>query len=270
MDAEYFLVDQGLAEPAPLTFRYHRFAPHSEFGRHRHRWGQLSRISLGLMELLLEDQRVVAPAQYLLWTPAEVPHAAYIRHAMHYTSIYINREQAARLPAHICLIEQTSLIRALLDDFCQRQITVISDPWDTRQAELLVERLVRASHEESYLPDSAQRLLQPILQAIRQDPADATTLKQWAEQVFSTERTLARLFQRELGMSFGQWRARARLLEALSRLKQGDSVQDISAALGYATPSAFIAMFQKQLGDSPERYRRQLLQDGQWQDGLSV
>ncbi|XLM23124.1 helix-turn-helix domain-containing protein, partial [Chromobacterium piscinae] len=40
---------------------------------------------------------------------------------------------------------------------------------------------------------------------------------------------------------------------------QGDSVQAISAQLGYATPSAFIAMFQKQLGASPERYRRQLL-----------
>lgn len=34
--------------------------------------------------------------------------------------------------------------------------------------------------------------------------------------------------------------------------------QDIALALGYGTPSAFIAMFRKQIGFSPERYRRQM------------
>ncbi|WP_434633676.1 AraC family transcriptional regulator [Chromobacterium sp. CV08] len=267
---DYLASDHDLPEPMPLTFRFHRFAPKSEFARHRHRWGQLSRINLGMMELLLDEGRVVATAQYLLWTPPAVPHAAYIHQAMYYTSIYVGDEAAARLPPATCLLEQTPLVRALLDDFGQRQITVPTEPWDIRQAELLCQRILQSGREASYLPDSRQRVLQPILDAIRQDPADATTLKQWAERVFSTERTLARLFQRELGMSFGQWRNRARLLEALSGLKQGDSVQDISARLGYATPSAFIAMFQKHLGDSPERYRRQSLDEGGWPDEFSA
>ncbi|MEN2425893.1 AraC family transcriptional regulator, partial [Chromobacterium vaccinii] len=86
-------------------------------------------------------------------------------------------------------------MRALLDDFGQRQITVPTEPWDVRQAELLCQRILQSGREASYLPDSRQRLLQPILDAIRQDPADATPLKAWAERVFSTERTLARLFQ---------------------------------------------------------------------------
>ncbi|QEL56202.1 AraC family transcriptional regulator [Chromobacterium paludis] len=267
---DYFASDAALPEPAPLTFRYHRFTPRSEFARHRHRWGQLSRINLGLVELLLDEGKVVAPAQYLLWTPPEVPHAAYVRQAMHYISIYVSGEMAARLPDHTCLIEQTPLVRALLDDFALRRITVPSDPWDIRQAQLLCQRLLESGKEANYLPDSGHKLLRPILDAIRHDPADATPLKQWSERVFSTERTLARLFQRELGMSFGQWRGRARLVEALARLRQGDSVQDISARLGYATPSAFIAMFQKQLGDSPERYRRQLLEGGQGNEDVSA
>ena len=74
----------------------------------------------------------------------------------------------------------------------------------------------------------------------------------------STERTLARRFQSELGMSFVQWRNRVRLLRALVWLKEDCSIQDIALALGYGTPSAFIVMFRKQLGFSPERYRRQM------------
>ena len=59
-------------------------------------------------------------------------------------------------------------------------------------------------------------------------------------------------------MSFVQWRSRVRLLRALTWLREGRAVQDIAADLGYGTASAFIAMFNKQLGYSPERYRRQL------------
>lgn len=58
-------------------------------------------------------------------------------------------------------------------------------------------------------------------------------------------------------MSFVQWRNRARFLKALAWLKDGWPVQDIAAQLNYGTPSAFIAMFRKQVGFSPERYRRQ-------------
>ena len=59
-------------------------------------------------------------------------------------------------------------------------------------------------------------------------------------------------------MSFVQWRNRVRLLRALVWLKEDCSIQDIALALGYGTPSAFIVMFRKQLGFSPERYRRQM------------
>ena len=55
-------------------------------------------------------------------------------------------------------------------------------------------------------------------------------------------------------MTFGQWRTRARLVHALKRLAQGAAVQLVSLEVGYQQPSAFIAMFQKELGNSPGRY----------------
>ncbi|WP_088968569.1 helix-turn-helix domain-containing protein [Vogesella sp. LIG4] len=255
-------VDLALPEPSPLSFRYEQYQADTEFDWHRHPWGQLNRISLGLLELQLAERSLVAPAEYLVWIPAGVEHAAHIRQSLDYVSVYVAHDAAASLPAQPCLIAQTPLVRALLDDFCQRGLGAITDSWDARQAQLLLHRLQQAGSVDDYLPDSDDRLLRPILLAMRTQPGDATTLAAWAQRVHSTERTLARRFQQHLGMSFVQWRSRLRLLQALSWLKLGRTVSDIAAELGYATPSAFIAMFVKQTGITPDRYRRQLLAEG--------
>lgn len=84
------------------------------------------------------------------------------------------------------------------------------------------------------------------------EPGDNRPLAQWAEQVHVSERTLARQFVRELGMSFGEWRQRLRYLTAIEALDSERSVQHVAFDLGYSTASAFIAMFQRHAGCTPE------------------
>ncbi|MBS2075231.1 helix-turn-helix domain-containing protein, partial [Klebsiella pneumoniae] len=67
-------------------------------------------------------------------------------------------------------------------------------------------------------------------------------------------RTLRRTFLAETGSSFAQWRQQARLTHALERLAQGEPVALVADALGYASPSNFIAMFRRAYGDSPAHY----------------
>jgi hypothetical protein len=67
-------------------------------------------------------------------------------------------------------------------------------------------------------------------------------------------RTLARLFRFETGMSFRQWRQQMRILESLRRLGQEEQVSTIALDLGYNSPSAFRAMFKKNLRKTPNQY----------------
>lgn len=256
--APYSASDIELAAPAPLYFRRERVDAHTGYAPHRHRWGQLNRISLGLIEISVGDKKLIAPADYIVWVPAELAHAAYIKQALDYTSVYVAAEWAQQLPPTVSLIAQTPLIRALFDDFAQRKVSTSSDTNEQSQAQLLLQRLCQAEQRSSYLPSSSHRQLAAILQALREHPGDSTPLAQWAAQVHSSERTLARQFQKELGMSFVQWRNRLRLLSALAQLKDGVSIQEIAWQLGYSHPSAFIAMFRQHTGLSPERYRRQM------------
>lgn len=254
----YSASDLDLAAPEPLYFRRERVDAHTGYAPHRHRWGQLNRISLGLIEITVGDEKLIAPADYIVWVPAELVHAAYIKQALDYTSAYVSDEWAQQLPKTTSLIAQTPLIRALFDDFAQRQISSTADANEQVQAQLLLQRLCQAEQRPNYLPSSSHRQLAAILQTLQDNPGDSTPLAQWAAQVHTSERTLARQFQKELGMSFVQWRNRLRLLSALAQLKDGVAIQDIAWQLGYGHPSAFIAMFRQHTGLSPERYRRQM------------
>jgi AraC-like DNA-binding protein len=69
-----------------------------------------------------------------------------------------------------------------------------------------------------------------------------------------SRRTIERVFRSETGMGLGQWMRRQKLLFALRRIAAGESVKTIAVDLGYNGPSAFIAMFRRELGQTPKKY----------------
>ena len=69
-----------------------------------------------------------------------------------------------------------------------------------------------------------------------------------------SRRHLERIFRADTGLSIGRYRERARLLAALPRLAAGEPVARVATDVGYATPSAFGAMFKRVLGVSPTGY----------------
>jgi AraC-like DNA-binding protein len=68
-------------------------------------------------------------------------------------------------------------------------------------------------------------------------------------------RRFTRLFRRETGMSFAEWRQQACLSAALPRLAVGEPITTIALDLGYEGPANFSTMFKRALGVSPSRYR---------------
>jgi AraC-like DNA-binding protein len=90
-----------------------------------------------------------------------------------------------------------------------------------------------------------------VAEALLAAPADPRSLAAWGRGVGAAGRTLARLFDAETGMSFGRWRTNVRLRAAMLLLAEGEPVAVVAHRVGYATPSAFIAAFRRQLGATP-------------------
>ncbi|MFE3228724.1 AraC family transcriptional regulator [Nocardia sp. NPDC059228] len=93
-----------------------------------------------------------------------------------------------------------------------------------------------------------------VADILRADPSDQRTLAQLAAAVAISPRTLARGFLAETGITFGQWRTQVRLAASLPLLASGLPVARIATRVGYATPSAYIAAFHREVGVSPARY----------------
>jgi AraC-like DNA-binding protein len=108
-----------------------------------------------------------------------------------------------------------------------------------------------------HLPMPRDRRLHGLAEALIADPGDARDLADWSRRAGASERTLARLFVAETGLTFGAWRQRLRLLTAMTRLAAGEPVTTVALDLGYASPSAFTAMFRRRMGAAPTRYLRQ-------------
>jgi AraC-like DNA-binding protein len=106
------------------------------------------------------------------------------------------------------------------------------------------------------LPQPADPRLQRICLALQEEPGDASTVAHWSERLNLDQKTIQRLFRKETGMTFGQWRQQARLLLALERIAVGEKVIDIALELGYESPSAFTSMFKKQFGKTPSHFFR--------------
>ena len=103
------------------------------------------------------------------------------------------------------------------------------------------------------MPVDADRRLTSACQAVMAAPSLAIPFEQHAEAAGASVRTLARLFQNNLGMGFAEWRRQVQLATAVAALIQGQSVSGIARALGYS-PSSFSDMFRRELGVAPSQY----------------
>jgi len=242
--------------PYPLACRILHFTPRSRMRRHASPWAELNFAISGIMEIGIGGVSYLSPPQYAIWIPPHVEHCCQNQDEVHYACIDIPAAACAGLPEQPCTLEISPVMRAILADFERRAVTYPDTPEDRRMAQIVIDQARQARAYASYLPSTGDPLLAPILAALQRHPGDKRGAAHWAASAGVTERTLLRRCQQHLGMSFNEWRQRLRVVSALGLLDAGRSVQSVAHELGYSTPSAFIAMFQRLTGTSPDSARR--------------
>jgi AraC-like DNA-binding protein/quercetin dioxygenase-like cupin family protein len=112
------------------------------------------------------------------------------------------------------------------------------------------------SNTSVWLPRIDSPLLRPIATALEQDPADTTSVDEWARRLALSTRHFSRLFRQETGVTFSTWRALYHVKHALLLLAAGHSVTRVAMDLGYGSTSSFIEMFKRHTGRTPGTWSR--------------
>ena len=94
---------------------------------------------------------------------------------------------------------------------------------------------------------------------IRAHLAEDLSLERVCAAVFLSKSYLCQIFKSLLGCTFGEYVKQQRILRARTLLAStGQSIEEIAAACGFASPTYFATVFKSAVGMTPSAFRRSL------------
>ncbi|HQR99533.1 MULTISPECIES: helix-turn-helix transcriptional regulator [unclassified Polaromonas] len=270
----------------PVRVRARSMPVDSHFEPHAHAWAQLAYCASGIVQVTAGQSRhkadevaYIVPPSRAVWIAPGARHHITVLEAAEFRTLYID---ASATPEgwHGCrVIVVSALLRETI-----RALDAIgphaslppegahfslgrpggkTGPLNPQREQLLtrlvLDELLHADTQVLGVPlpnaQTGDKRLRALCEAVLRAPSERATLAEWAGNIGASERTVARLFRDELGLSYQQWRQQAVLAHALPLLARGQSVSQVAAASGYASDSAFSAMFKAAMGQSPSHFQ---------------
>ena len=224
--------------------------------RHRHGRAQLLFAAAGVMIITTDDGSWIVPPQRALWLPAGTEHEVLCRSAVSLRTLYVDDHAVHGLPPAPRVIEVSSLLRALILEAMTVDPDYAVDGRDGRIMRLILDEICQEPMTRLFLPMPDNPRLLRVCRFVLSNLAESGDLDAWADIAGMSRRTMTRLFRDETGLSLGAWRQQARLVTACARLSEGCSVAQAACEVGYDSPSAFTALFQRVFGTTPSLYMR--------------
>lgn len=218
---------------------------------HAHERDQVLYAVRGIMRIGIEDAGWIVPPDRAVYMPAGVVHTVAIRGDLEMRTLYIAPGAGPALPQAPTVLEVSELLRSVVLALIEEPVLYVEAGRGGALATLALDEIGRARRLALGVPMPRDPRLARLCAALLADPSATLTLERWAETAGASARTLARLFHRELGMSFGTWRRRVRFQNAVEEIVAGTPVSVVAARSGYRSASAFSAAFRRQLGVTP-------------------
>lgn len=241
--------------PRPVVGIGNDYPPSFELAEHSHRRGQFLYAASGVVAVSTPEGAWVAPPERAVWIPAGTPHSVRMVGAVQTRSVLIDQAASAQLAGTCRVVTVSALLRQLLVAASQVPAEYEIEGRDGLVMALLVAEIGRAPAIPIVVPFPRHPALARRCHRFLERPQASETIDQWSDALAMNRRRFTRLFRRETGMSFAEWRQQACLSAALPRLAAGDSVTAIALDLGYDGPGNFSTMFKRVLGAPPSRYR---------------
>jgi len=217
---------------------------------HTHKKGQLSYVEGGLAYITTESKTYVVPARHYFWIPPGIVHelkmgisATVLRSLYYYATDDSKHEFYQRLgiyPASELLI----------------QMIKYTERWDERHVDrkddnfeflVALKNMLPTLNQTSLpviLPNTDHLQMQAIMQYLEKHLDQKLTIADISKHFAMSERSLSRLFQTELHISFLQYVKTLRMITAIEMIvKTQKPISAIAYEVGYTNAGAFSDAF---------------------------
>lgn len=151
-----------------------------------------------------------------------------------------------------------------LTQWIEAEAAAMRPGWETvctRLADILIIQALRGwlaeQPETGWLGALRDPRLSQAIAAMHRDPARPWSLAELAREAAMSRSAFAERFRRQLGEAPMQYLTRARMLQALARLRDSDAgISELATAAGYSSEAAFHRAFRRCTGLTPGAARR--------------
>lgn len=250
------IFDRSGDPESAITTLSHDYAAGHVVSLHFHDRDQLVYASRGVMTVRTQNGTWVVPPHRAVWIPSEIPHTISMSGLVAMRTLYLRPRLGKRLPRDCCVINVSTLLKELILHACSVRTLKTRVKWQAHLVAVILHQLEAVQTIPLQLPHLSDPRLVRIAEILMRDPRNSRTLAQLCKRTGAGKRSVERLFQQEIGMTFGKWRQQLRLMQGMRLLAEGAKVTHAALESGYNTPSAFTSMFRKALGITPSSYFR--------------
>jgi AraC-like DNA-binding protein len=230
---------------------------------HTHHKGQLIYIEGGVAYIHLEEKTLIIPARHYVWIPKGRKHYVEMHRSVIIISVYFYADddddhpffnKGGIYPINTLLMQMLSFTTRWEGDVVPGEKAF---PFLAGIKNILPEISKKAL--PIAVPTTENERMQPVIRYIQEHLLEPLTLSVLCNKIGFSERTLSRLFQETMKISFLQYFKLLRMVKAIEMMLQTDkSMSEIAYTLGYNNLSAFSNIFYQLTRTRPSEFAKQL------------
>ena len=260
LDTRYYLTE--IDKYPNSIFCYHKEISEAYVIEHKHEKGQFLYCEGGIVYVKIGKETFYLPARHYMWIP---PHAEH--------SIHPNTPDVIMRNLYFPISENDSSFYKRLGIYPANglllELLLFSNKWmgditpDMKSDYIIAQSFkeilphISKTSLKLTLPLPTDERLKKVVQFLEDNMDSSITMKKITAEFGFSERSLSRLFQKDLQMTFVQYFTILRMLRALKLLIDGtNSISEISLMVGYNSLPTFSNTFQKVIGVRPTDYSK--------------
>lgn len=230
---------------------------------HAHTKGQLSYVEGGIAYITIDFRTYVIPARHFFWVPAGVAHVLRIGYSatvLRSLYFYAHDDEANPFYGKLGIYPASELLIQMINYTERWDGRHISGQDDNFEFLVALKKILPQQNTTALpiiLPATDHVQMQKIIKFLEKNMGERLSLESVSSRFNISERSLSRLFQATLQISFLQFLKTIRMVKAIELiLKTQQPISDIAYAVGYITISSFSDAFQEFTHARPTDFRK--------------